>query len=180
MISIELWRARIGAFNNKRSRSRCSLSSTYFTIYVFFHWTRHKCRNVSREEHSQLINPHTCPLASTIPPFLPAEERSPAIETVVHESSVSSGDLGGDSLSRSSSPSSSSSSSMSLSSYSDDPCFLHRSLLRDAFIALVIAIISQLLIMAGDIETNPGPKHRGETLVGWSQTSGTSETPTVL
>ena len=34
--------------------------------------------------------------------------------------------------------------------------------------------------MAGDVETNPGPKHRGETLVGWSWTSATSETPTVL
>ena len=45
---------------------------------------------------------------------------------------------------------------------------------------LVIAIISQLLIMAGDVETNPGPKHRGETLVGWSQTLVTNETPTVL
>ena len=45
---------------------------------------------------------------------------------------------------------------------------------------LVIAIISQLLIMAGDVETNPGPKHRGETLVGRSQTFTTSETHTVL
>ena len=45
---------------------------------------------------------------------------------------------------------------------------------------LVIAIISQLLIMAGDVETNPGPKHRGETLVGWSHTLVTSEKPTVF
>ena len=159
MISIELWRARIGAFNNKRSRSRCSLSSTYFSIYVFFHWTRHRCRNVSREELSEF---QACisPLAS--PPLLslPAEERSQGIERGIPKSS---GDRTGDLIPSSSS--SSSSSSVSFSSSSDDPCFLHRSLLRDAFIMLVIAIISQLLIMAGDIETNPGPKHGGETLL---------------
>ena len=179
MISIELWRARIGAFNNKRSRSRCSVSSASTQAYAFLHWTRHlarhRFRNISREEHSEL-QAHISPLASPPPALsLPAEERSPrAIETVVPESSArSSGDL---SLS-SSSPSSF---SMSLSSSFGELCFLHCSLLRDAFIALVIAIISQLLIMAGDVETNPGPKHRGETLVGWSWTLVTNETPTVL
>ena len=181
MIPIELWRARIGAFNNKRSRSRCSVSSASTQAYVFFHWTRHRFRNISREEHSEL-QAHISPLASPPPALsLPAEERSPrAIETVVPESSArSSGDLGRDALS-SSSPSSSSSFSMSLFSSFGELCFLHCSLLRDAFIALVIAIISQLLIMAGDVETNPGPKHRGETLVGWSWTLVTNETPTVL
>ena len=163
MISIELWRARIGAFNNKRSRSRCSLSSTYFPIYVFFHWTRHRCRNVSREELSE-FQAHISPFASPPSSSLSAEERSPAIETVVTKSS-------GDHIGELLSSSSSSSSSLFLSSSFDVPCFLHRSLLRDAFIMLVIAIISQLLIMAGDVETNPGPKHRGETIVWWSWTS---------
>ena len=179
MISIELWRARIGAFNNKRPRSRCSVSSASTQAYVFFHWTRHRFRDISREEHSQL-QAHISPLASPPPLSLPAEERSPAIETALPESSASSGDhgdLGGDSLSSSSL---SSSSSMSLSPSFGELCFLHCSLLRDAFIMLVMAIISQLLIMAGDVETNPGPKHRGETLVGRSQTFATSETHTVL
>ena len=37
--------------------------------------------------------------------------------------------------------------------------------LAAVFITLLIAIISQLLLIAGDIETNPGPKHGGETVI---------------
>ena len=35
--------------------------------------------------------------------------------------------------------------------------YLPGDLLRDAVVMLLIAIVSQLLILSGDIETNPGP-----------------------
>ena len=40
---------------------------------------------------------------------------------------------------------------------------LRRSVLKSVLTILVIAVISQLLVISGDVETNPGPaKHRGE------------------
>ena len=37
------------------------------------------------------------------------------------------------------------------------------SLLCKGVLLLIASISQQLLIMSGDIETNPGPKHRGES-----------------
>ena len=39
----------------------------------------------------------------------------------------------------------------------DGMLYLPSDLLRDAVVMLLIAIVSQLLILSGDIETNPGP-----------------------
>ena len=44
-----------------------------------------------------------------------------------------------------------------LSSLPTDRLYLPSDLLRDAVVMLLIAIISQLLILSGDIEKNPGP-----------------------
>ena len=44
-----------------------------------------------------------------------------------------------------------------LSSLPTDRLYLPSDLLRDAVVMLLIAIISQLLVLSGDIEKNPGP-----------------------
>ena len=44
-----------------------------------------------------------------------------------------------------------------LSSLPTDRLYLPSDLLRDAMVMLLIAIISQLLVLSGDIEENPGP-----------------------
>ena len=58
-----------------------------------------------------------------------------------------------------------SSSCFSFSFFSSNLFYQCLSLLAAMFITLLIAIISQLLMIAGDIETNPGPKHRGENVI---------------
>ena len=57
-----------------------------------------------------------------------------------------------------------SSSFLSFSFFSGNLFYWCLSLLAAVFITLLIAIISQLLMIAGDIETNPGPKHGGKNL----------------
>ena len=44
---------------------------------------------------------------------------------------------------------------------------LCRSVFKSILIILVIAVISQLLVISGDVETNPGPKHRGEPCLSY-------------
>ena len=44
-----------------------------------------------------------------------------------------------------------------LSSLNTDMLYLPSDLLKDAVVMILIAIVSQLLILSGDIETNPGP-----------------------
>ena len=59
----------------------------------------------------------------------------------------------------------SSSSCFSFSFFSGNLFYWCLSLLAAVFITLLIAIISQLLMIAGDIESNPGPKHGGENVI---------------
>ena len=172
MISVELWRARIGTFNNKRC-SDCSLSSLSSSSFASSHChrqTHHGCgstSNVSREEPSPVAL--TSPSSNT----LATKEQSQEFSSTDHHSTSSSTSPSQSrtaqlTLSTSCSYGSSfmassfSSTSKSSSSSSLSPCDFQRSLLRDAVITLLIAIISQLLMIAGDIETNPGPKHGGE------------------
>ena len=42
---------------------------------------------------------------------------------------------------------------------------MRHSLLREVLVILLIAIISQQLIISGDIETNPGPKRGGKNYI---------------
>ena len=167
MISVELWRARIGTFNNKRC-SDCSLSSLSSSSFAssHCHQTHHGggSTNVSREEPSPVAL--TSPSSNT----LATKEQSQEFSSTDHHSTSSSTSPSQSrtaqlTLSTSCSYGSSfmaSSFSSTSSSSSPSPCDFHRSLLRDAVITLLIAIISQLLMIAGDIETNPGPKHEGE------------------
>ena len=170
MISVELWRARIGTFNNKRC-SGCSLSSSSLTFSRCRRQTDHGggSTDASREEPSFVVA-----LASLSSNTLATKEQSQEFSSTDHHSeSISSSTSAPQSRSQvtlfcsydssfmaSSVPKSSSSSSPS-------PGDLHCSLLKDAVITLLIAIISQLLMIAGDIETNPGPKHGGENEPCW-------------
>ena len=171
MISVELWRARIGTFNNKRC-SDCSLSSLSSSSFASSHCHRqtHGSTNVSREEPSPVAL--TSPSSNT----LATKELSQEFSSTDHHSTSSSSSSTSPSQSRTAQltlltscsygssfmASSFSSTSKSSSSSSPSPCDFHRSLLGEAVITLLIAIISQLLMIAGDIETNPGPKHGGE------------------
>ena len=166
MISVELWRVRIGTFNNKRC-SGCSLSSSSLASFHCHRQTHYGggSTDVSREEPSSVAL--TFPSSNT----LATKEQSQEFSSTDHHSTSSSTSASqsrtaqltlscsyGSSFMASSFSSTSKSSSSSFS----PPCDLHRSLLKNAVITLLIAIISQLLMVAGDIESNPGPKHKGE------------------
>ena len=165
MISLELWRARIGTFNNKRC-SGCSLSSSSLASSRCRRQTHHGggSTDASQEEPSSIAL--TSPSSNT----LATREQSQEFSSIDHHSTAFSSCVPqsrsqltlcrsyGSSFMASSFSSTSSSSSPSSRN-------LHRSLLRDAVITLLIAIIFQLLMIAGDIETNPGPKHGGEVYV---------------
>ena len=147
MISLELWRARIGTFNNKRC-SGCSLSSLSSSSLAYSHCRRHRdSTDVSRKEPASIA--HTSLSSSS----LATKEQSQAFPSTnghpVSTTSSTSHSYGSSFTSLSSSASSFSSSQSSSSVFPS----------LKAFITL---LISQLLIMAGDIETNPGPKHGGE------------------
>ena len=170
MISLELWRARIGTFNGNNCK-RCSgcsllLSSSLASSSAI------NCRHIASQEQPSSSRSEA-QVSSCYGSSLPAtsHEWQPALAADRHLDHHAVGSMiscFSSSSSRSSQDafSSHTSSSSLWSSFSSSfPCdqfFLHRSLLRDAVITLLIAIISQLLMVAGDVETNPGPKHGGE------------------
>ena len=148
MIPIDLWRARIGLFNCKRCSSSF-LSSLFSPSPCFsFHRPSRKRHKVVTEDssiaNSPTENDHTS-----------------------HPSTLTSNSLNlpGDpdfSTTAASPPTASITTTSSSSSWSGSLSSLRRSLLRDVLIILLIAIISQqLIVLSGDIETNPGPKHGG-------------------
>ena len=158
MISLELWRSRIGTFNNKRC-SGCSLSSlSSSSLGPSSHCRRHPGSTVVSQEEpasTALTSSSSCSLAS--------EEQSQAFPSTGHHSVLTtSSTLSCSSQSYGVSGFFTASCLQSSSSFFPTSDSLRRSLLRDAVITLLIAIISQLLMIAGDIETNPGPKHGGE------------------
>ena len=171
MISVELWRARIGTFNSK-SCSSGSLSSDS----SFFHCFTNK--DVQSQEDDS-----TWPIAQKRPYSIAAStvalssrlcsSSEPGEKHTATNYSAEHGFLSGISIKQLHSPSnftysyssSSSSSSSSSAECSRDSVFqYHSPQLRDVLILLltVIAVISQLLIISGDIETNPGPIRGGE------------------
>ena len=165
MISVELWRARIGTFNNKRC-SDCSLSSSSLACH---RQAPHGggSTDVSREPYASSVA-----LTFTFSSTLATKEQSQEFSSTDRHPTSSStspsqsrtAQLTQSCTSYGSSfmDSSFSSTSKSSSSSFPSPCDLHCFLLRETVITLLIAIISQLLMIAGDIETNPGPKHGGE------------------
>ena len=160
MIPIDLWRARIGLFNCKCCSS--SLLSSLFSLSPCFschhhhHHPTHKRHKIVTEE-SSIANPptendHTSHPSNLVSSSLNLPRDSSPFPLKEQTSSLK--------QFHSSSPTASSSSS---SSWSGSLSSLRRSLLRDVLIILLIAIISQqLIVLSGDIETNPGPKHGGK------------------
>ena len=168
MISVELWRARIGLFNSKHYSG---FLSSLFSSYVPFKFHRRRKRNTQEKTST----------ASQSSPQLAASNSSTDPSPAVTQESLS--------TSTSQSPSSASNSNSITSP--DEPSALVSSLhmlqqfllssftfswtsllptsfprgllsgclLREALVRLVllIAIISQVLIISGDVETNPGP-----------------------
>ena len=135
MISIEQWRARIGLFN-------CKQCSGFLSSFV-------SPPSSSRSRHRQRRPWNVVQWLGTLFSvtvdsfsFLPATKDHPPVNTT--------------SLPECSS-SSTSSSSVSIGTSETQVFSLRRSLLRDLLIVLLIAIVSQQLIISGDIETNPGP-----------------------
>ena len=168
MISLELWRARIGTFNYKRcSGAGCALSSLSSTSLASSSSSANCRQNLSQEEPASSSLAQTSSSCSFF--LVTPDEQLTTGRHLDHHAVSSSSDFLFSSTSSSSSQDTfssrtSSSSFWSISSYffPCDQFFLHRSLFREAVITLLIAIISQLLMIAGDIETNPGPKHGGE------------------
>ena len=180
MISVELWRAstRIGAFNSKRCSSR---SGSFFSNSSFFHCCTNKDVQ-SRDDTTWPTaqkRPDSAAVSTVALSSLVCSSSEPGEKHTATNFSAEHGFLSGISIkqlhspshftrSYSSSFSSSSSSSSSFSSSSDrshDDVFqYHSPHLGDVLIILltVIAVISQLLIISGDIETNPGPVRGGE------------------
>ena len=135
MISVELWRARIGLFNTKCfSRFLSSL----FSSYVPFKFRCGRCKRPCST--SNLANP---------------QEELPTIRHVSHLSNTPEETPAVSSLQQSLL-------SRSWSSFlptSFPRGLLSGCLLREALVRLVLllAIISQVLIISGDVETNPCP-----------------------
>ena len=175
MISVELWCARKGAYNRESYLSGSFSSNSFFL---------HCCTNkdVQSRDDSTWPTPQTEPCerpysaaASTVAlSSRVCSSSEPGEKYTATNSSAEHGFSSGIWIKQLHSPShftclySSSSSSSSFSSSSDRSCDnvfqYHSSQLRVVLIILltVIAVISQLLIISGDIETNPGPVRGGE------------------
>ena len=167
MISVELCRARIGTFNSKS----CS-SGSFSSNSSFFHCFTNK--DVQSQEDDSTwptaqkrpysIAASTVALSSRLCSSSELGEKHTATNF-----SAEHGFLSGISIKQLHSPShftcSYSSSSSSSAECSRDSVFqYHSPQLKDVLIVMltVIAVISQLLIISGDIETNPGPIRGGE------------------
>ena len=158
MISVELWRARIGLFNSKRYSG---FLSSLFSSYVPFKFHRRRKRNVVQEP-PPTSGSHDHP-ASSRPAV--AQEEPPHTSTSNPSSTLSP-----------EKPSTIQQIFLSFSIFSffsyllasfrirpirnllstrlSSSCLLREALVR---LVLLIAIISQVLIISGDVETNPGP-----------------------
>ena len=138
MISVELWRARILGTASCRGCSSVSLSS------FFFHFCT--CRTVRSQVKYSSAVPSITVRAGEV------EERSPAAHSDDEYGSLL---LPAISIKR------------FLLSYFYLPLLSSFSgscsLLSRGVLLLIAIILSQLLIMSGDIETNPGPKRKGES-----------------
>ena len=155
MIPIDLWRARIGLFNCKRCSS--SFLSSLFSPSPCFscHHRPPRERHKVVIEESSIANSPTENDHTSHPSNLASNSLKEQATSLKRQLPSTSYVTVASSPTRSTSITTTSSWSVSLSS-------LRRSLLRDVLIILLIAIISQqLIVLSGDIETNPGPKHGG-------------------
>ena len=161
MISIQLWRARIGLFNAKRHSgprpsfsSESSSGSSSLTLALL-----HKKSSIPPTAHSP-----TCdsPPGSSTDKHVPStghdHEHKCAFSTETSSTvvSISHGQSAVYTNSKISARLESKTVHSLLSSLTDR-LYLPSDLLKDALVMLLITIISQLLVLSGDVETNPGP-----------------------
>ena len=138
MISIELWRSRIGLFNNKHCFSFLS-SSFSSSSYLY----RKRTWNLSRKHSSSTLDARSP---------LQAEKQSVATSLYGYTSSSSSFS----STAATITTSTCTSNTFPSSSFRGVVILHCHSLLK--YILIFLLIISQQLILSGDIETNPGPR----------------------
>ena len=166
MISIQLWRARIGLFDAKRrSGPRSSFSSgspakggSPLSLVLL-----HEKSSIPPTAHSPICD--LPPGSSTdVPSTDHNHEHKCAFSTETGSSSSSVVSISRDMHERSAvytnnkiSAQLGSKTVHSLLSSMTDGLYLPSDLLKDSLVMLLVAIISQLLVLSGDIETNPGP-----------------------
>ena len=148
MISVELWRARIGTFNSKRYSG---FLSSLFSSHVPFKFHRRRRRYAAKEQPpAAAAASHSAVTQDAEPLFTSASNSATKVRTIIN------------SLKNFlfiftffwSSFLSTSSSSFSSLLRNTNRCLLREALVR---LILLIVIISQALIISGDVETNPGP-----------------------
>ena len=135
-MSIGLWYPQVFD-GNVCSQTVCLLSFLPLSRYTSCHCCQHTCKKVFHEKPS---SEYTAFLYRTVGEHLPDYSLNFDF-------------------------SKSSSGCFSFSFFSGNLFYQCLSLLAAVFITLLIAIISQLLMIAGDVETNPGPKHGGENAI---------------
>ena len=163
MISIQLWRARIGLFDAKRhSGPRSSflsgspakgspLGSSSLMLL-------HEKSSIPPTAHSPICD--LPPGSSTdVPSTDHNHEHKCAFSTETGSSSSSVVSISREAVYTNSKLSAriGSKTVHSLLSSLTDGLYLPSNLLKDALVMLLIVIISQLLVLSGDVETNPGP-----------------------
>ena len=153
MIPIQLWRARIGLFNAKcHSGPRSSTtSSTLLEKFSAIPLTAHSPIRDSSPEQSTIKH-----VLSSNKRAFSAENSSSEYPTVLVDTCIKQ-QQSTDGKTYSDRKLGSRTVYSLLSSVNTDVLYLPSDLLRDAVVMLLIAIVSQLLILSGDIETNPGP-----------------------
>ena len=159
MIPIQIWRARIGLFNAKRhSGPRSSFSSgsssgsSSLTLALL-----HEKSSIPTAHSPTCDSPPGSSTDKHVPSTDHDHEHKCAFSTetsstvsishgrsAVYTNSKISARLGSKTV-------------HSLLSSMTDGLYLPSDLLKDALVMLLIVIISQLLVLSGDVETNPGP-----------------------
>ena len=131
MISVELWRATIGLSSSKCYSGFLSSLSCHFSLYDSYKFQRRK-RSSGNVPQLSRSPPHVVPPTSSLRPVveesIPIQQSLRSLSFFIHDVHYS------------------------------FHCSLH--LLQDTLVRLVLAIlviISQSLIISGDIELNPGP-----------------------
>ena len=133
MVTIDVWRARIGLFNCKQLSIASLQLSTVCRGYR--HRTRCRKRKFMKIASQEDMTASSCILAPSCAHTETSTDR-PRRDHFFLCADVF----------------------LSLyNSRGSDMCSLRRSFLRDVFVLLVIAVISQQLVISGDVELNPGP-----------------------
>ena len=158
MIPIQLWRARIGLFNSKchfAGHSSRSSSSALFEKSSIPS-SAHSPKGDSSPEPSAVEYVLSSDDEHKSRAAVPSAENSPSEYTTALFRSTCIVQQPADRSSCSTRKLGSSHTVYSLLP-STDVLYLPRDLLRDAVAMLLIVIVSKLLVLSGDIETNPGP-----------------------